>query len=59
MVYVEFMPENEKVRLRKEKAFFDLADRFRGSNDPAQVKELGDELGRFVFGESQIENAAD
>jgi hypothetical protein len=59
MVYVDFMPENEKVRLRKEKAFFELAKRFRNSNDPAQVKELGDQLGRFVFGESQIEGLDD
>jgi hypothetical protein len=51
MVYVDFMPENEKVRLRKEEAFFELAKRFRSSNDPAEVKQLGDELGRFVFGE--------
>jgi hypothetical protein len=51
MVYVDFMPENEKVRLRKERAFFELAERFRGSNDSEEVKQLGDELGRFVFGE--------
>jgi hypothetical protein len=50
MVYVEFMPENGKVRLRKEEAFFEIAERFRGSNDPEEVKQLGDELGRFIFG---------
>jgi hypothetical protein len=59
MVYVDFMPENEKVRLRKEEAFFELAERFRGSNDPGNVNKLGDQLGRFVFGESQIEGVAD
>jgi len=51
MVYVDFMPDNEKGRLRKEEAFFELAERFRGSNDSEEVKRLGDELGRFVFGE--------
>jgi hypothetical protein len=51
MVYVDFMPENEKVRLRKEEGFFELAERFRSSNDPAEMKQLGDELGRCVFGE--------
>jgi hypothetical protein len=56
MVYVDFMPENERVRLRREEAFFDVAERFRSSNDPAEVKQLGDALGRFVFGESQIES---
>ena len=34
-----------------EKAFFQLAERFRSADDPQQVKQLGDELGRFVFGE--------
>jgi hypothetical protein len=28
-----------------------LAERFRAASDPEQVKRLGDELGRFVFGE--------
>ena len=51
MVYGEFMPENEKVRLRKEEAFFELAERFRDSNNSEEVKQLGYELGRFVFGE--------
>jgi hypothetical protein len=35
----------------KEKAFFQLAERFRAANDPEQVKQLGDQLGRFAFGE--------
>jgi len=47
MVYVDFMPKNEKIRLRKEEAFFKLAKRLRGSNDPEEVKQLGDELGSF------------
>jgi hypothetical protein len=40
-----------EARKQKEKAFFDLAERFRDSKDPEEVKQLGDELGRFVFGE--------
>ena len=36
---------------QRESAFFDLAERFRTANDPEQVKALGEELGRFVFGE--------
>jgi hypothetical protein len=28
-----------------------LAERFRAAQDPEQVKQLGDQLGRFVFGE--------
>jgi hypothetical protein len=26
-------------------------EKFRAADDPAQVKRMGDELGRFVFGE--------
>jgi len=39
------------VRQQKQRAFFELAERFRAASDPEQVKRLGDELGRFVFGE--------
>jgi hypothetical protein len=31
-----------------EKVFFELAERFRAASDPAQVKKLGHELGKFV-----------
>jgi hypothetical protein len=44
----------EENRLRdnrvKENAFFDLAERFRNTDEPKEVKQLGEELGRFVFG---------
>jgi hypothetical protein len=43
--------KKEKPRKEKEKAFFDLARRFRSSQDPAEVAQLGEALGRFVFGE--------
>jgi hypothetical protein len=39
-----------EVAKHKEQAFFELAGRFRSSKDPDEVKKLGDELGRFVFG---------
>jgi hypothetical protein len=41
---IENKPEEEKT-------FFQLAERFRAASDPEQVKQLGDQLGRFVFGE--------
>jgi len=50
-VLVELIEEGIEARRQKEKAFFDLAGKFRSADDPAQVKRLGDELGRFVFGE--------
>jgi hypothetical protein len=50
-VLVELVELGLEARKQKEKAFFELAERFRGSHDPAEVKQLGDELGRFVFGQ--------
>jgi hypothetical protein len=50
-VLVELVELGLEARKQKEKAFFELAERFRRTNDPAEVKQLGDEMGRFVFGE--------
>jgi len=50
-VLVELIEQGLETHQRKEREFFDLAERFRSANDPEQVKRLGDELGRFVFGE--------
>jgi hypothetical protein len=36
---------------KKEQELLELATRFRASKDAAEVKRLGDELGRMVFGE--------
>jgi hypothetical protein len=48
---VELIDQGIEARQQKEKAFFQLAERFRAANDPEQVKQLRDQLGRFVFGE--------
>jgi len=50
-VLVELIEEGIEARKRKERAFFDLAERFRTAEDSAEAKRLGDELGKFVFGE--------
>ena len=50
-VLVELIEEGIEARQQKEKAFFDLAEKFRAADDPEQVKQLGDKLGQFVFGE--------
>ncbi len=50
-VLVELIEEGIEAQKQKEKAFFDLAERFRSANDPKQAKALGEDLGRFVFGE--------
>ena len=50
-VLVELIELGIKARKQKEKAFFELAERFRSARDPDEAKKLGDELGRLVFGE--------
>ena len=50
-VLVELIEEGIEARRQKEKAFFDLAQRFRSSQDAEEVQRLGGQLGHFVFGE--------
>jgi len=50
-VLVELVETGLEAERRKEKAFFDLAGRFRDAQDPAEAKKLGRELGRMIFGE--------
>ncbi len=50
-VLVELIELGIEASRQKEKAFLDLAERFRASKDQAESKRLGDELGRFVFGD--------
>ena len=39
------------VEKRKQQEFFELANRFRSATGPQEVKRLGDQLGRMVFGD--------
>jgi len=50
-VLLELIEEGIEARREKEKAFFELAERFRASEDPDEIRRLGDQMGRFVFGE--------
>jgi hypothetical protein len=50
-VLLELIEQGIEHRREKERAFFELAERFRLASDPEEVKRLGDELGRFVFAE--------
>lgn len=50
-VLVELIEQGMEARRKKERAFFELANRFRAASDPDQAKALGEDLGRFVFGE--------
>jgi predicted transcriptional regulator len=50
-VLVELIEQGIEAQKQKEASFFQLAERFRTTQDPEEAKHLGDELGRFVFGE--------
>lgn len=47
---VELIENGIEAEKRKQQEFFDVAERFRGATDPDEVKRLGDQLGRMVFG---------
>lgn len=48
---VELIENGIEAEQRKQKEFFELAERFRNASDPEEAKRLGDELGRMVFGD--------
>jgi hypothetical protein len=50
-VLVELVEQGLAAQKEKERAFFALAERFRAAADPEEIKRLGDEMGRFIFGE--------
>ena len=47
---VELIEKGIEAEERKQREFFDLAERFRTERDPEEIKRLGDQLGRMVFG---------
>jgi hypothetical protein len=47
---VELIENGMEAEKRKQREFFDLAERFRNASDPDEVKRLGDQMGRMVFG---------
>ena len=47
---IELVEEGLEAKKLKEKAFFELAERFRAADDPRDVERLGEELGQMVFG---------
>ena len=47
---VELIENGIEAEKRKEQDFFALAERFRNATDPEDVKKLGDDMGRMVFG---------
>ena len=49
-VLLELIENGMEAEKRKRNEFFDLAERFRSATDPEEVKRLGDQMGRMVFG---------
>lgn len=47
---LDLIENGMEAEKRKQREFLDLAERFRGATDPAEVKRLGDQMGRMVFG---------
>jgi hypothetical protein len=47
---VELIENGIQAEVEKEKEFFDLAQRLRSATDPSEVKRLGEQMGRMVFG---------
>jgi hypothetical protein len=47
---VELIENGMESEKRKQKEFFELAERFRAAPDSEEAKRLGDQLGRMVFG---------
>jgi hypothetical protein len=47
---LELIENGMEAERRKQQGFFDLAERFRRATDPKEVKRLGDQMGRMVFG---------
>lgn len=48
-ILVELIELGIEARKQREKAFFELAERFRNARDPEEAKRLGDEMGLMVF----------
>lgn len=49
-ILVELVEEGIEARKRKQREFFDLANRFRAATDAREVDRLGNELGQMIFG---------
>lgn len=47
---VELIGLGIEAEKHKQQEFFALAERFRAATDPREVKRLGEEMGRMVFG---------
>ena len=47
---VELIEDGITAQRQKQEEFFDLAERFRKATNKEEIKRLGDQMGRMVFG---------
>ncbi len=47
---VELIENGMEAEKRRQQEFSDLAERFRTATDPEEVRRLGDQMGRMIFG---------
>jgi hypothetical protein len=47
---VELIENGIEAEKQKQREFFALAERFRSATDPEEVKRLGHQMGRMIFG---------
>jgi hypothetical protein len=50
-VLIDLIEDGIAAAKKREQEFFRLAEQFRSAQDPDEIKRLGDQMGRFVFGE--------
>jgi len=50
-VLIDLIEDGIAAAKKRELEFFRLAEQFRSAQDPDEIKRLGDQMGRFVFGE--------
>ncbi|MBV9761540.1 MAG: hypothetical protein JO340_13335 [Acidobacteriaceae bacterium] len=47
---IELIENGIEAQKQRQQDFLALAERFRQSDDPEEVKRLGDRMGRMIFG---------
>jgi hypothetical protein len=47
---IELIENGLEAQKRRQREFFELAERFRNTEDSNEVKRLGDQMGRMIFG---------
>lgn len=50
-VILQLVEEGIEAEKRKQREFFELAERFRAATHPKDIERLGNAMGRMVFGD--------